>query len=92
MHSGQPNLAHRLSEGWVSLNQLSKILGITYPTVMRLRKQGRVRVVLVGGIFRVYADEVKRLLAEGTSKIVAEPEPDAAPQKKCKTQQPLEGD
>lgn len=73
MPSKELDLLTRLSVGWVSLNQCAKAIGVSYPTIQRLRAQGRIRITPVGGVFRVYADELKRLLTEGTADIVAAP-------------------
>lgn len=74
MHSKESNSVARLSAGWVSLNRAAKLLGISYPTVVRLRRQGRIKTIRIGGIFRVYTDEIRRIAVEGTSKIVADVE------------------
>lgn len=73
MPSKACNTAARLSAGWVSLNRAAKLLGISYPTATRLRQQGRIKTLRIGGVFRVYADEIQRIMREGTSKIVTEP-------------------
>jgi hypothetical protein len=53
--------------GWVSLRQFAQdIAHITYPTALRWRKQNRIITVPHGGIFRVYADEIRRYLEHGT--------------------------
>ena len=74
MPSKASNLATQLSAGWVSLSKASKLIGISYPTAVRLRQQGRIRTIRIGGVFRVYTDEIKRIMREGTSEIVAEVE------------------
>lgn len=74
MPSKASNLATRLSAGWVSLSQAAKLIGISYPTATRLRQQGRIKTIRIGGVFRVYTDEIKRIMREGTSEIVAEVE------------------
>lgn len=68
------SLPKLLSEGWVSLNRLTSLLGVSYPTIRKLVKEGRLRAIKVGGISRVYASEVERVLREGTSEIVCTPE------------------
>ena len=90
MPSKASDLLSRLSVGWVSLNQLSKILGISYPTVQRLREQGRIKVIPIGGVYRVYATEIRRILDEGTDRIVA---PSSEEQKQLKIEyEPYQGD
>ncbi len=53
------------TRGWVSLNQFAKIIGVSYPTALNMRDEGQMRYVLVGGTYRIYADEVKRFLQNG---------------------------
>lgn len=61
------DLAKLLSRGWVSLNQFAKIIGVAYPTAQRMVKRGEVNVTPVGGVNRIYTDEVKRFLKEGNA-------------------------
>lgn len=60
-------LASLLSRGWVSLRQFAKIIGVSYPTAQRMKNNGDVKVVKVGGVHRVYSDEVKRFLRDGNA-------------------------
>lgn len=52
--------------GWVSLRQFCKIANISYPTALRWVKIGHIRYVQVGGIKRIYQEELARFLKEGT--------------------------
>jgi len=61
-------LATLAGKGWVSLNQFARIANVSYPTALRMQKDGRVRTIRVGGIHRVYAEEVERFLKEGNFK------------------------
>ena len=54
-----------LSRGWVSLPQLAKMIGVTYPTVIQMRRRGQVKCIKVGGMWRIYEDELVRFLIEG---------------------------
>lgn len=74
MPSKASNTVAQLSAGWVSLNKAAKLLGISYPTATRLRQQGRIKTIRIGGVFRVYADELRRIMREGTNEIVADVE------------------
>lgn len=51
--------------GWISLNQLSQLLGIAYPTALRMKRAGHIKVIPVGGIHRIYLEEYNRLQKEG---------------------------
>ena len=61
-------LAKLVSRGWVSLRQFSNIAGVSYITACHMRDRGDIVVIPVGGIYRVYSDEVKRFLKEGNLK------------------------
>ena len=61
------DIAALLSRGYMSLNQFAKIIEVSYPTICRMRDRGEVKVIKVGGINRVYTDEVKRFLNEGNA-------------------------
>ncbi len=61
-------LAVLAGKGWVSLSQFSRIISVSYPTALRMKNDGRVRVITVGGIHRIYADEVERFFKEGNFK------------------------
>lgn len=51
--------------GWVSLKQLSLLLGVAYPTVIRMRDTHKVATMRIGGIYRVSIEEYNRLQREG---------------------------
>jgi len=55
------------SRGWVSLSQFAGIAEVSYPTAMKMREKGEIRAVRVGGIWRIYMDEVRRFLREGNA-------------------------
>ncbi len=71
-----PNLSHiptskaaiLLAEnGWLSLSMFAKLIAVSYPTAFRMHKTGKVITVTVGGIHRVYAEEIKRFLKQGNA-------------------------
>ncbi len=62
--SRAPTLA-LATRGWVSLNKFAVLIGVSYPTVLKMRDRGDVRCIKVGGIYRVYQAEVERYLREG---------------------------
>ncbi len=68
-------LAKLASRGWVSLRQFSHIAGVSYITACKMRDRGNITVIQVGGIYRVYVDEVKRFLKEGNLKQTEPDEP-----------------
>lgn len=61
-------LEHLDRKGWVSLRQLGFILGVAYPTIKGMADRKQVRYLPVGGIRRVYREEVTRLQKEGNLK------------------------
>lgn len=68
MNSSTPTnngIAALSTRGWVSLNQFSKIVGVSYPTAQKLVKNNHVETIRVGSTIRVYTDEVRRFLKEG---------------------------
>jgi len=67
MHSTNTNpLAEVKSRGWVSLRDFCKIADITYPTALRWTKLEMIRFTQVGGIKRIYEEEIARFIKEGT--------------------------
>lgn len=56
---------HLEKHRWVSLRQFAQIIGVSYPTALKLHRSGKVSVLDVGGIHRVYEPEVMRFLQEG---------------------------
>lgn len=53
------------TRGWISLRQFAQIIEVSYPTVLAMQKRGEISTVKVGGLWRVYTDEVQRFLAFG---------------------------
>lgn len=53
------------ARGWTSLNKFCKLADISYPTALKLVKEEKLVAIKVGGVQRVYADEVRRFLSEG---------------------------
>lgn len=63
-------LAKLFSQGWVSLLKFSKLVGVSYPTAVRMIKRGDVIGVRVGGVTRIYMDEVRRFMkGQGGKKV-----------------------
>lgn len=69
MTSSDTALQQLAQRGYVSLNQFCKLPGInvSYPTALRMKKNGQIKGVQVGGIFKIYAKEVKRFLKQGNA-------------------------
>lgn len=61
------DIAALMSRGYVSLNKFAKIIDVSYPTAHRMYENGQIKAVRVGGIIRVYTDEVRRFLNEGNA-------------------------
>lgn len=53
------------TRGWVSLAQFARLVGVSYPTALKLMRNKDVQTVPVGSVHRVYRDEVERFLREG---------------------------
>lgn len=53
------------SRNYVTIRKLAAILELSYPTVRKMVASGKVKSVKIGGQFRIYEDEVWRLLNEG---------------------------
>lgn len=60
-----PGLAKLVSRGWISLAQFGRLIGVSYPTILKMKDQKKVRAIQVGHVYRVYTDEVERFLREG---------------------------
>ncbi len=58
-------LAKLTNRGWVSLQQAGRIAGVSYQTMLNIRKRGEIKPVKVGGMYRVYEDELIRFLIQG---------------------------
>lgn len=58
------NLIH--GRGWVSLREFLKIADVTYPTALRWCHLGMIKYTQVGGVKRVFQEEIARFLREGT--------------------------
>lgn len=52
-------------KSYVTLNQLSGILGVTYRTARRYVDAGKIQGVKVGGQYRIYEEEIRRFLESG---------------------------
>jgi len=60
-----PPLKDLVGRNWVTLRQLSGLLGVTYQTVLRYVKEEKIRAVKIGGSWRIYEEELRRFLEEG---------------------------
>ena len=67
MQRGEKDFAALVSRGYVSLRQFSKIIGVSYPTATKMNNEGKVKGIRVGGITRIYSDELHRYLTEGNA-------------------------
>ncbi len=54
------------------------MIGVSYPTALKMKRCGEVQTVKVGGIFRVYAEELRRFQTEGNA-LPELPEEEAKP-------------
>lgn len=61
--------------GWVSVNQFAVLIGVSYPTILRMRDRGDFKSIQIGGVYRVYQDEVSRFLEKGSRKVEGEQSP-----------------
>jgi excisionase family DNA binding protein len=53
---------------WVDLRELARLVGVSYQTALRYKKDGRFQAIEVGGRWRVYKTELERFLREGNYK------------------------
>lgn len=67
---GHPPSSHTLptprSRGWITVKQFAELQGVTYRTVLRWIFEERVLVVEVGNRKRIYEDEIRYQLENGT--------------------------
>ena len=67
-HDGKPGvldaLEHLVVHGWIPLRKMSALLSLKTPTAIYQRQRGinKIDTIQVGGQFRVYEDEVIRVL------------------------------
>ena len=59
--------------GWVSLREFAQIARVSYPTVTRWTKLKMINFTQVGGQKRIYEEEIRRFIENGT----LEPDPEA---------------
>ncbi len=60
-------IEHLRQRGWVSLNQFAKLIGVSYPTALKMREKGQVVAIHVGSTWRIYTSEVRRFMTEGNA-------------------------
>jgi hypothetical protein len=70
-----PDLQTLVGRNWVSLEQASKLLEVSYQTALKLIKPGkdklghetpaRLKAIRVGGTWRIYEEELRRYLDSG---------------------------
>lgn len=65
--SSTSGVDHLRQRGWVSLRQFAALIGVSYPTVLKMRKRDEVIAQRVGGTWRVYTGEVRRFMLEGNA-------------------------
>jgi len=58
-------IEHLTTYGWVSLRQFSHLIDVAYPTVRAMADRKQVLTLPVGGVRRVYREEVERYRREG---------------------------
>ncbi len=59
------SLAQIIAKGHCSLREATKLIGVSYPTICKLRDANHLRTIKVGGIYKVTVDEIERFLTEG---------------------------
>ena len=53
--------------GWMSASQVAGLLDVHPSTVIRMIHNNQVQAIRVGGHWRIYTDEVERVLQEGNA-------------------------
>jgi hypothetical protein len=61
-----PSLTTPNSRGWVSVRQFAALMEKDYRVCLKWIRQERVRSVRVGGQIRIFEDEVRYILENGT--------------------------
>jgi len=61
------DLVKLLSQGYVSVYQLSRLVGISTRGIYNLIKSNKIKSITVGNKIRIYKDEVHRFLREGNN-------------------------
>jgi len=54
--------------GFWSIDQLARVLDVSYATVRRLVRSGHIRAIRIGRLWRIPDEEVQRLRDEGTKR------------------------
>lgn len=49
-------------QGYISLNLLAPLIGLSYPTVHNMKKNGKIQGYLVGSQYRIYPEAIAMLL------------------------------
>jgi len=65
--SSTSGLDHLRKRGWVSLRQFAVLIGVSYPTALKMRARDQVIAQRVGSVWRVYTTEVRRFMQEGNA-------------------------
>lgn len=63
-----PPLEDLINRNWVTLSQLCKSQSVTYFTGLRWIREKKLNAVKIGGSWRIYEDELRRFLTEGSAK------------------------
>jgi hypothetical protein len=78
--SKEPNtLASQIAKGHVSLKTAASMIGVSYPTAIKMRDAGTLRCIKVGQIWKVTVSEIERFLVEGNYVPPAPPPPPPPP-------------
>lgn len=54
-------------QSWLTMREVAKILGVSYPTIARMVQQGKIPAVKVGRQYRISPEQVKRFIAVNTT-------------------------
>ncbi len=67
MSSNLDNIVRMSVRGWMSAAQLANLLDVHPTTVIRMIHNDQIHGVRVGGHWRIYSEEVERVLHEGNA-------------------------
>lgn len=60
-----PPLQDLVGRNWITLRQLTNLLGVSYQTALRYVSDHKIGAVKIGGGWRIYEEELRRFLADG---------------------------
>ena len=60
-----PDLQELIGRNWITIGQLSQLVGVQYRTARKYVKQKRIHATKIGGGYRIYETDLRRFLEYG---------------------------